>query len=100
MDRTVADGIDLDLTRDNSRLLASDIQHVERRQERALLDLALEIALTDLDVLRRSFAAVNHGRDQTLLARLKGRAFARARAGLGDDVLDLAHGDCPPGLSP
>ena len=83
MDGTVADRVELDLARDHAGFLAGDVEHEEGGQEGAVLEMAFQIVADDLAHSGSGrLAAIDDGRDETLLAGLVGRAFAGAGARL------------------
>src|SRR5262249_55205577 len=88
---TIAHRIDLHGARNHALLLALDVQHVERGEEVAGLDLTLQRMALDRHVLRLAFAAIENARDETLLAGLVGRALAGAFTRFRFQILHLAH---------
>ena len=97
MHGAVADRVELQLARDHAGLLAADVQHEQGGEEMAGLDMALQGAGVDATFSGSSLAAIDHGGDQALLARLEGRALAGAVARFHLKFLNLRHFPDPSG---
>ena len=63
MRRKIANGIDLDLARDNALLLAVDVEQIDRRKEMPGLIVLQHILVFQRHICRRGLAAVNDAGD-------------------------------------
>jgi hypothetical protein len=91
MHRTVADGIELQLARNDPGFLAADVQSEQRGEEAARANLAFQGAAIDIDRLRRGASAINDARNQTLGPRPIGWTLARSLTRFYFKFLNLRH---------
>jgi hypothetical protein len=76
MDGKVANGIDLDRAGNHARLLAVDVEHVDRALEMAGVKLLVDRAVVDRDRLRLLLVAIESAGDAPLAPHLARAALA------------------------
>jgi len=84
--------IDLEPLGNHARLLAVDLEHEQGGEKRSGIDVPLQGAVFDGDILRSRIAAIDHARHEALLAHLECGTLAGAGARLGAQLLCLTHG--------
>src|SRR5690606_23972242 len=98
--REVANRIELDVAGNDARLLAADVDHVERRQEASALQVPQQRLPRKRDRLRRLAVAVDDTGHEALAPDCAGGPLADLVARLGADFLYFGHVSCSPWMSP
>ena len=95
MDGKLADGIDLNRAGNHPRLLALDVEHVDRALEMAGVNLLVDRAVIDRDRLRLLLVAIENAGDAPLAPLRARAALARAASRPRLEFDRLSHYEPP-----